>query len=267
MTQDVVKQVLYYEQVSPWLLLGVLGVAFLLGGLHALSPGHGKSLMAAYLVASKGRYRDAVALALSLSLAHVLVVVVVALVALWLTDFFWPEKAARWFALGSGLAICAIGAWLFVKRMQGLIGARAKETARGDREGHDHHHHFRWQDDHRGLAHHHGDRPPGVPQQWANWKGAVALGLSSGLVPCPKALVILLLAVSLHRVALGLALVASFSLGMALVLVAIGLAMVKASHLVEHRLESRGVTVLGLLGALIIIALGVFLTLRSVAGS
>lgn len=211
--------------------------------------------------------RDAVALGLSLSLAHVLVVVVVALVALWVTDFFWPERAARWFALGSGLAICAIGLWLFVMRVRSIIVAGRKGTAHGKDEGHDHHHHWGRHGDNRVPSHYQSGELSETAVVCGSWRQAAALGLSSGVVPCPKALVILLLAISLHRITLGLGIVAAFSLGMASVLVAIGLAMVKARHLVEHRLEARGAVALGVLGALVIIGLGVLLAVRAATGT
>ncbi|MDZ7270108.1 MAG: sulfite exporter TauE/SafE family protein [candidate division KSB1 bacterium] len=267
MNQDVLKEVLYYEQVSPLFLLGVLAVAFFLGALHALGPGHGKSLMAAYLVGSRGRGRDAVALALSLSLAHVLVVLVVALVALWVTDVFWPESVARWFALASGVAICGIGAWLLVVRVRSLVGRGPQGAAHAHEERHSHSHWLDSRGRHRNNAHPCREEVGGTLRPWATLWHAAALGFSSGVVPCPKALVILLLAVSLHRVALGLALVASFSVGMASVLVAIGLVMVKARHLVEHRLEARGVAYLSLAGALLIMGLGALVSYRSLVGS
>ncbi len=269
MSQDVVKEVLYYERVSPLFLAGVLAMAFVLGAMHALGPGHGKSLMAAYLVGTKGRSRDAVALALSLSLAHVLVVVVVALVALWLMDFFWAESATRWFALASGLAISAIGMWLLVTRVRALRGAVVEDSAPTSGECHVHHDHLGWRGSmFKGHSHQdHADVLSMATREKRSWLYAAGLGMSSGLVPCPKALVILLLAISMHKIVLGLAIVASFSLGIASVLVALGLAMAKARGLVEHRLQARGAAYLAVAGAIVITALGALITFRSLTGA
>lgn len=270
MSHDLLKEALYYEQLSPALLLAVLGVAFLLGALHALGPGHGKSLMAAYLVGSQGRARDAVVLALTLTLSHVLVVVVVAFLALWVTDFFWPEKAAKWFGVGSGVAISAIGVWLLVARIKGIGKLRLVAVPRGHAEHATHRlnealKHYSA----GGHVHYHPDHgdhalPMVAPR---HWRSTVSLGFSSGIVPCPKAMVILLLAISMHRIPLGLAIVTTFSAGMALVLMVLGLALVRASSLVHQRLEARGTAALALLGAIVVIALGAFVAIRALSAN
>jgi ABC-type nickel/cobalt efflux system permease component RcnA len=267
MNQDVLKEVLYHEHISLGLLLAVLGVAFLLGALHALGPGHGKSLMAAYLMGSQGRIRDAVVLALALTLSHVLVVVVVALLALWIADFFWPERAARWFGVGSGLAICGIGIWLLVSRIKAVRAVGKGRVSWGHTEEHEEGlapagtAALEAEHGHPHLPHAHQSSPAVAPRHW--WS-TLSLGLSSGIVPCPKALVILLLAISMHRVSLGLAIVASFSVGMALVLVVLGVVLVRAAHLVQRRLEVRGTVALALLGAVVIVVLGALVTMQAV---
>ncbi|MCR4438259.1 MAG: sulfite exporter TauE/SafE family protein [bacterium] len=268
MSQDLVKEVLYYEHVSPLFALAVLGVAFLLGALHALGPGHGKSLMAAYLVSSQGRIPDAVLLALVLTASHVLVVVVVALLALWVTDFFWPERAARWFSLGSGVAVSGIGLWLLFariravfKRRQTSLSSRGTGQEQASWHGGDvHERHFH----HHEHEYHHAQ---GVSVGPRTWWGAISLGFSGGLVPCPKALVILLLAISMHKVPLGLALVASFSLGMAVVMVVLGVVVVRGARLAQGRLPAWGTTAVAVAGAVVIVALGVLVAMRSLVAS
>ncbi|MBU1063230.1 high frequency lysogenization protein HflD, partial [bacterium] len=127
MNKDLLKEVLYYEQLSLTLIILVLIVAFILGAIHALGPGHGKSLMAAYLIGSRGRISDAITLTFSLTIAHVFSVFVVGLLALFLADFFLPETISKWFGLFSGIAIFFIGLWLFISRYKAQMFTTGNE--------------------------------------------------------------------------------------------------------------------------------------------
>jgi len=259
MNYDAIKAVLYQPQISLSLTAAILGMAFVLGALHALGPGHGKSLMAAYLIGSKGRMTDVVILAVTITVAHVFSVVALGFIALWITDFFMPEQMSKWIGLFSGLSIAAIGTWLFFSRMrtfrQGGFYRHSHDPPGGnDHCESEHHHDHHMHEGHTG--HHH------INPKFSLWQN-LALGITGGIVPCPKALVILLLAISLQKIALGILIVVVFSLGLSLVLVAIGIVMIKASHLLKDRLEDRKILVIPVAGAVLIVGLGVFLTVRS----
>ena len=266
MSEDFVKEALYRPDLSPLFLLLILGAAFLLGAIHALGPGHGKSLMAAYLVGARGRVRDAVVLALTITFSHVFSVILIGFAAFVVMDVFWSEKVSLWLGIVSGIIITVIGIWLLIQRLQvwhkkqnsSPYTVRTAEEKNSARNHTDHHHHSSSNHSHR-HRHLHSSSDPNI-SVWSN----VSLGISSGIVPCPKALVILLLAISLQKVMLGITIVTIFSLGMALVLVGIGITLVKASHLLKNRFQGRRIQILPILGSLIIIILGFIITIRTV---
>src|SRR4051794_29517203 len=173
-------------------LVLLLLAAFGWGAIHALSPGHGKAMVAAYLVGTKGRPRDAVALGAIVTATHTAGVFALGLITLGLSHFILPEDLFPYLNLLSGLLVVGVG--LSVLRRQ--------------TRHHDHHHH------------HHFDR-----------KSLLAMGTAAGLIPCPSALVVLLGAVSQDRVALGMLLIVAFSLGLAGTLTTLGLAVVHARKL------------------------------------
>ena len=188
---------------GPAAIAVALLVAILLGALHALEPGHGKAVMAGYLVGTRGTPRHAALLALSITVTHTSGVFLLGLVVLFAAQRLAPEKLYPWLSLLSGLLILSVGAWLVAARLRGRPGAAD-----------DHHH------DHEHL-HDHDHHPAAGAPGWS----AVLLGVSGGIVPCPSALVVLLAAVSLHRVGFGLALIVAFSGGLALTLTGVGLAV------------------------------------------
>jgi ABC-type nickel/cobalt efflux system permease component RcnA len=204
--------------------------AFAWGAMHALSPGHGKTMVAAYLVGTRGKARHAVALGATVTVTHTMGVFALGVVTLLLSQFILPEQLYPWLNLASGLMVVAIGAAVLRKRVY---------TA------HHHHHH-----------HHEHD---------LSTKGIVAMGASAGLIPCPSALVVLLGAISQHQVALGLLLITMFSLGLAATLTGLGLAVVSARRLTS-RLNVSGRLVAGLpaVSALVIVGAGCLLTAHAV---
>ena len=189
-------------------MLLALMAAFAFGAVHALSPGHGKTLVAAYLVGTRGTPRHAVFLGLMVTFTHTVSVFALGLVTLYLSRFVLPETLTPILGAISGLTIVWVGATLLYRR---TIGRTAPPTT--------------------AFAHHHGDGRvhTHIPDE-VSVGGLIALGASGGLVPCPSALVLLLTSVSLGRVALGLTLLAAFSAGLAVVLTAIGLAVIYARH-------------------------------------
>jgi nickel/cobalt transporter (NicO) family protein len=190
------------------LLLGMLA-AFAFGAVHALSPGHGKTLVAAYLVGSRGTPRHAIFLGLMVTFTHTISVFALGLVTLYLSRFVLPETLTPILGAISGITIVWVGAMLLYRRTVGRSMAPAAT----------------------GLAHDHGDGRvhTHVPEE-ISVGGLIALGASGGLVPCPSALVLLLTSVSLGRIALGLSLLVAFSAGLAVVLTGIGLAVLIAKQ-------------------------------------
>lgn len=231
------------ERLGFVVILAALAAAFFWGLVHALSPGHGKAIVAAYLVGQRGTPAHAVLLGLIVTVTHTLGVFALGLVTLALSQFIVPEDLYPWLNLAAGLLVVGIGAsvaWTRFRRR--LAHARA--------HAHGHHHH-----DHHDHSH--------VPER-PGLRGLVAVGVSGGLLPCPSALVVLLAAISLHRVAFGLLLIVAFSLGLALTITAIGLVAVYAKRAFSRMsFHGRLVDLLPAASALVILVAGVLMTLRA----
>lgn len=193
------------EQRSFRLYLIGFVTAFVLGALHALSPGHGKAMVAAYLVGTRGRIVDAVRLGVVVTITHVISVVGLGVVALVASHYTLSKDIYPWLGVVSGTIIFLTGYFLLARTALAV--------------GHHHHHH-----DH---SHHH------TTENNHSMKEIISLGVAGGLVPCPSAIVILLFAVAVNRIAAGLMLILSFSLGLAAVLILIGIFTITASHKLE----------------------------------
>jgi ABC-type nickel/cobalt efflux system permease component RcnA len=218
-------------------LVFLLLAAFAWGAIHALSPGHGKAMVAAYLVGTRGTARHAIGLGAAVTVTHTIGVFALGVVTLALSQYVLPEDLYPWLNLASGLMVVAIGA--------AVLRARVRRRARP----HAHHH-----------SHTHA---PGD----LTWKGLVGMGASAGIVPCPSALVVLLGAIAQHQVALGLLLIVVFSCGLAASLSALGLAVVGAGRLLDRVHVPPAVTVaLPAASALAIVVAGAALTARAVSG-
>lgn len=212
--------------LGPGLVLTSLLVAAALGALHALSPGHGKTVVGAYLVGARGTARHALVLGLVVTITHTVGVYLLGGVTLVASQWIMPERLFPWLGVASGLLVLAIGASLASAR---LLGAA---------HGHGHHHHH---DGHAHGDHHHehGHTHAPLAADGFSWRSLLALGLSGGILPCPSALVVMLGAIALGRVAFGLALIVAFSAGLAAVLTAVGLLFVHAREWLE-RLPGSG---------------------------
>jgi ABC-type nickel/cobalt efflux system permease component RcnA len=197
---------------DPAVALGALALALFLGAAHALTPGHGKTIVAAYLVGSRGRVTDAVFLGAIVTLTHTASVFALGLVALYASHQMPVERIFPWLSLASGALVAGLGAWLLYRRLG----------------GHTHHHHHH---DHEHPHHHH---PHDHDHAAVGRTSLLSLGISGGLVPCPEALVVLMISLSTGRLAFGLAVLLAFSLGLAAVLIAIGIAMVLAQPLMRR---------------------------------
>ena len=273
------------EDLTPLAILASLAVAFGLGIVHALSPGHGKTIMAAYLVGGRGSSRQAVGLGLAVTVSHTLGVLALAGITLAASSVLPPERLYPILGVVSGGLVIAIGASLLWSRLRGLAGARGShghghghvhgdEHGDGHSPGHDHPHPHDHGQPH-GHAHpHESGHPHPHPHDHApagdgiSWRGLLALGLSGGLVPSASALILLLGSIAAGRVAYGLVLVLGFGAGMAVVLAGIGVLLVHARRLVERSLDRgraaaglrRAVVPVQLATASLVVVLGIVLT-------
>lgn len=221
--------------LSPWTIFVALLAAFGWGAVHAFSPGHGKTIVGAYLVGSRGTVRHALFLGLTTTITHTAGVFALGFVTLFAAQFILPEKLYPWLSMASGVLVVIIGAVMIKDRLHSFLS------------GHNHHHgphehshdHAHDHDHAHGHGHtHHHHLPPGTDGAPVTWRGLLALGISGGLLPCPSALVLMLGAISLQRVSFGLALIVMFSLGLASVLTAIGIVLVCAGKFFQRIPES-----------------------------
>ena len=215
-------------------LLLLLLAAFAWGALHALSPGHGKAMVAAYLIGTRGSARHAVWLGVTVTITHTLGVFALGLVTLLLSQYILPEDLYPWLTLVSGLLVVTIGA--------GVLRARIRRPVP------DHHHSHE-------------------PDHTVTRRSLIGMGAAAGLIPCPSALVVLLGAIAQHEVALGLLLIFAFSIGLAGTLTGLGLLVVYARRLMPRlRADGRLVTVVPAVSALAIVVVGCVLTAQAVPG-
>jgi nickel/cobalt transporter (NicO) family protein len=220
------------------------------GALHALSPGHGKTVVGAYLVGSRGTPRHALFLGLTVTITHTAGVIALGLIILFASRTVMPEQLYPWLSLVSGLLVAALGLTILRQRLMGLpaFGHHHHNHSHHHDHDHEHHHdhdHEHSHDDadahsHNGLVHAHGGHvhshlPPGAEGERLTWRGLMALGISGGLLPCPSALLALLGAVAVGRAGFGLLVVVAFSLGLAATLTGVGLLFLYAGRFLERR--------------------------------
>jgi ABC-type nickel/cobalt efflux system permease component RcnA len=218
------------KQLGVGIVATALALAVALGALHALEPGHGKTVVAAYLVGSRGTVKHAVALGLIVTASHTAGVYILGGVTFFASQYILPESLYPWIGVGSGLTVAALGIFLFVRRYRGPSVA----------EAHDHPHSHRHRHSHDAHLHaHHAFHQRSTNEETVSLRELSALGITGGIIPCPAALVVLLSALSLGRGGFGLLLIVAFSVGLAVVLVAIGILMVSARQLM-FRFQGNG---------------------------
>lgn len=233
------------NQTSFALVLLAAAIAAGLGALHALEPGHGKTIVAAYLVGSRGTARHALLLGIIVTVSHTAGVYLLGAITLYAQKYILPDRIYPFLAVLSGILIAGMGCYLFLQRYVGgefahrhddefsESGEAPKERAR---------------------------RQPGK----VSARQLLVLGITGGIVPCPAALVVLLSAVALHRTGFGLFLIVAFSIGLAAVLIAMGMAAVYAGQMMS-RLRLEGPLVqrwLPMGSAAMIILLGFSIAIR-----
>jgi len=250
------------KQLGIGIVLIALAVAVGLGAFHALEPGHGKTLVAAYLVGSHGTMKHAFLLGLIVTGAHTAGVYLLGAVTLYASQYIVPERLYPWLGVVSGVLIAGLGAVLLVQRYLGKdwLSSHHHHHHADHSHGSDHHHHHHDHSHDHGHTHNHHDL-----NRQVSHRELLTLGISGGIVPCPAALVVLLSAVSMQRTGFGLLLIVAFSVGLAAVLITIGLLMVYARQFmsrfqVNSRLTSRW---LPLTSSAFILVFGVVLTLQA----
>ena len=331
---DALSDMLRSEELSLGLIVGALALALFLGAAHGLEPGHGKTIVAAYLVGARGTVGNALFLGGVVALTHTSSVILLGLVALFASQYILPEQIFPYLGTASGLLITGLGTWLLVNHLRGrgLVpshgheeehlhehvhshahgeyllghsheeeylhehvysyshGEHLHEHSREEEYLHEHVHSHFHREHHHGSSHsheeehHHGhghslhDHPHGehhhghshtheIPDK-VTLGSLLTLGISGGIVPCTGALVILLLAVALHRVAFGLLLLVAFSVGLAAVLIAVGVLIVKARPLVERFSgDGRWIQRLPIASAVVIIVVGCAITFKTLMHS
>jgi len=198
----------------PVALLALL-VAIALGAAHAISPGHGKTLVAAYLIGSQGSARHAATLAITVAATHTLGVFLLGAVTLLAGEFLVPERVIEWLTVASGALVVLLGAGLVIRALSAVRRARRGRGQEHGEPGHDHGEHGHDHGDGHGRGHDHThEHGPAMLRP----RNVVALGLAGGMVPSASALIVLLVAITTGRLVFGLALILAFGAGMALVL-------------------------------------------------
>jgi nickel/cobalt transporter (NicO) family protein len=269
-------KVLRAADISPGLLLIGMLTSIFLGGLHALTPGHGKTIVAAYLVGTRGTIRHALFLGSIVTLTHTGSVIILGVITLVVSQYFLPTLFFPLLEIISGLLILGLGSWLLFLRARQWNAFRNRKTISSlvpapffpetDTEETEINSQTRISLNipitEIGLPHQHPDIPD--PSQ-VTWRSILTLGISGGLVPCPDAIAILLIAVAINRVLIGLSLITTFSLGMAVVLIIIGILMVQSQRLiVRFDTSQRITTLIPVASAMVVIILGAIITFTAI---
>jgi nickel/cobalt exporter len=235
-------------------IFGVYSAALVLGMMHAIEPGHGKTVVAAYLVGSRGRNLDALLLGIVVTFTHSFSIIVLGVIAKVSSRYFTDQVLHAYLGLFASILILGIGLWMLKTRWAALRNPSIAHHHGHHSHAHNHnnnqnnHHH----DNHSAHHIHHEDKPPGLV-------GLILLGISGGIVPCPAALAILLASASVGDIGKGLVLVIIFSVGLACSLVAIGLVVVNSVKFAQRFLDTKKfVAKISFASAGIITMIGVF---------
>jgi len=250
-------------QLSFWVLVSAAFIAAWLGALHGLEPGHGKTIVAAYLVGSRGTAGHAVLLGVVVTVAHTAGVYLLGIVTLYASRYIVPEQLYPWLGAISGISVAGLGVFVLLRNLTGEAGDHTHASG----EPHSH-----WL-----MAPFNRNGPSGTDELGKSstvsrpspfsLRDLCMLGITGGIIPCPAALVVLLSAFSLHRIGFGLYLITAFSVGLAAVLVSVGLAMVYTRSIVASRIgnSARMLRYLPFLSSAFMAVLGVGITISAIA--
>jgi nickel/cobalt exporter len=275
--KDRLAELIAVPAVTPAIAIFGLFLAFGLGAMHAMSPGHGKTVVGAYLVGSRGTAKHAAFLGLTVTITHTLGVFALGLITLFASNYILPEKLMPFLSFVSGLLVLYIGLTMFKTRLFAAFGWEAvghhghshgESIHSHDKHDHEHLQSSATADGSDKFTHtHDGHTHSHLPPEQVSWKSLLALGISGGLLPCPSALVLMLSAISLNRIGYGLILTLVFSFGLAATLTSVGLIFLylgKAfggSRLAENRIFKA----LPVASAFVIACVGAVICYNSVA--
>ena len=282
--KDKLAELIAVPEITPAIVLFGLLLAFALGAMHAMSPGHGKTVVGAYLVGSRGTIKHAMFLGATVTITHTLGVFALGLITLFASNYILPEKLMPFLSFVSGLLVLYIGLTMFKSRLFSVMGW--EKLGHHHHHGHDHshdhgHHHGEHSHSHDGHTHvqpsatakgsdsfrhtHDGHTHSHLPPEEISWKSLLALGISGGLLPCPSALVLMLSAISLGRIGYGLILTTAFSFGLAATLTVVGLVFLYLGKLFGSSKfgENRLVKTLPVFSAFVIACLGAVICYNS----
>ncbi|MBI2965024.1 MAG: hypothetical protein HYY34_02340, partial [Chloroflexi bacterium] len=266
------------------LTLPVIGLALIaaagIGGFHALTPGHGKTIMAAYLIGNRGRARHAAMLGATVAVSHTVGVLALGGLAVYAANVFAPDRVYPYLGLGAGVIVLAIGLRMVITRLSVRLGRLRRgghvseisgaQSAVPD-HGHPHEHSQGGEHDH---AHAHDYAAVAMaPRTGVTWRTLLAIGLADGAVPSASALIVWLAAISIDRVEFGLVMVAAFGVGMAAALTAVGFLLVRGRTEFETRFVARFPVAQRIDGAmpwitaLFVVGAGLFLIVRAAGQS
>jgi ABC-type nickel/cobalt efflux system permease component RcnA len=253
------------RELTVGVALVALAIGVALGAMHAFAPGHGKTVMAAYLVGERGTIRDGLLIGLTVAATHTVGVLVLGGV-LTASQEFAPESLYPYLTLASGACFAALGATLLVRafrrRQLGVAMLHHHDHHALDHHGHDHHAHDGDGHDHHA---HDGDGGTGRPSR----RSLVALGFVGGMLPTPTAVVVLLGATAIGRAWFGALLVLAYGLGMAATLVAAGVLLARARRRLDLKARSapvlRAASLIPIVTALVVTGSGLVLVARAAA--
>jgi nickel/cobalt transporter (NicO) family protein len=275
---DFLSRMLQQKKLPAGVILLGIFVAFGLGALHAMSPGHGKTIVAAYLVGSRGTLKHAGLLGFVVTFTHTFTVFLLGLGMLFFQQYIVPEKIVPVLGAVSGLSIVSVGLMLLYKRAMSLMAGHSHSHG-GPFHTHSHDHDHAQPARSRiaelragehthshepGVVHTHGGTTHSHMIEAEITPGSlIALGISGGMVPCPSALILMLSAIALGHPGVGLVLLAGFSTGLALVLMAFGMLAIYARHLLpksEGSMRSPLFRLIPVFSAVVVIVLGLAMT-------
>jgi len=261
-------------------LLFFVASSFWAGAAHAATPGHGKTIAAAYIVGARGKPIDAVILGIFVTLSHTSGIVLVGVLASLGSTWLRPQRIEAYLAVAVGLLVVALGLWMLWTQRDLValaMGESGDGTDRADARPHDHSHDHDHDHPHghgygepvvwhsHGFGKVHAHRLDVVVENRPKLPVLLALGIAGGLLPDPAALALLLGALSSGKLLLGLVTVVVFSLGFAATLVVVGIVAAKVGERVLDWLASIWMIRLQIATSLLIVGMGVVLTIRALS--
>jgi ABC-type nickel/cobalt efflux system permease component RcnA len=247
--QDAFTQTISIVNLTPFAIAFALGTAFFFGAVHALSPGHGKAMVASYLVGVRGTARHALMLGIVVTITHTIGVYLLGFLAMFASKYVVPQKIYPYLSLFSGLAVLLVGFSLLWRRWRVFSPHREADSADNESES---------ASDEVVIEL--------EPEADISFRELLLLGMSGGALPCPTALIVMLSAIALNRIAFGMILILVFSTGLAVVLTLLGLLALRAKQFWQDRSPNIWLTArLPLLSALLVTGIGLYLVLQTLS--